>query len=221
MITAQTSNLEEILADVAPSETKTFYGISWDDYVEFTNATLDKTNLKISYQRGILKVMGQGFRHGNVSRFLNSLVSMISLNFYVKIIPAGSMTLISHKTRKGADPDESYYIQNAHLASFKRELFDDKRDTPPDVVVEIDETHKSDDKFEIYAAFGIKEFWLYDGKIMRIFELSETGEYLLSENSLALPILSAKILTDFLNRSQTQDQFELLTEFQTWLQNTK
>jgi Uma2 family endonuclease len=88
-------------------------------------------------------------------------------------------------------------------------------------VVEIDETHKSDDKFEIYAAFGIKEFWLYDGELMRIFEFSDTGEYLLSEKSLALPILTAKVLTDFLNRSQTDDQFEVLNDFQNWLQNNK
>lgn len=218
MATVLVSKVEEFIADVAPDETRTFYGVSWDDYIELTHFTFDNTNLKISYHRGMLKIMGQGFKHENISRFLNNLILMVSLTFQIKTIPSGSMTLISNKARKGADPDESYYVQNAHLASFKRELFDDETDTPPDIVVEIDETHKSDDKFEIYAAFGIKEFWLYDGQLMRIFELSETGEYLLSENSLALPILTADVLTDFLNRSQTEDQFRVLTDFQTWLQ---
>lgn len=221
MTTAVTPKLEELIAEVAPNETRTFYGVSWEDYLEFTQTTLDQTSHKICYQRGILKVMGQGFKHENASRFLNNLLLIVGLGLRINIIPAGSMTLISKKARKGADPDESYYVQNAHLASFKRELFDDETDTPPDIVVEIDETHKSDDKFEIYAAFGIKEFWLYDGQLMRIFELTETGEYMLSENSLAVPILSAEVLTDFLNRSQKEEQFKVLTDFQTWLEENK
>ncbi len=221
MTTAITSKIEEYITDVAPNETKTFYGVSWDDYVQLSEATLNKTNLKISYHRGILKIIGQGFKHENISRFLERMMTLVTMYLKVNIVPAGSMTLISKKARKGADPDESYYVQNAHLASFKKELFDDETDTPPDIVVEIDESHKSDDKFEIYAAFGIKEFWLYDGGLMRIFELSETGEYLLSDHSIALPILTAEVLTDFLNRSQTQDQFEVLTNFQTWLQENK
>lgn len=221
MTTTPILNLEELTTSVAPNETKTFYGVSWDEYVKFSRATLDQTSHKMSYNRGILKVMGQGFKHENISRFLNNLILMVSLALQIKVIPSGSMTLISHKARKGADPDESYYVQNAHLASFKKELFDDETDTLPDIVVEVDESHKSDDKFEIYAAFGIKEFWLYESDLMRIFELSETGEYLLSENSIALPILTAEVLTEFLNRSQTQDQFQVLNDFQTWLLDRK
>jgi len=215
-------DLQELLADVAPDESKILYGVSWEDYVEFTKATLDKTNLELTYNRGVLKVnMGQGFRHENLPRFLNSLITTVSLILRVRIIPVGSMTLTSSRVRKGADPDESYYVQNAHRASFKQELFDDATDTPPDVVVEIDETHKSEDKFEIYAAFGIKEFWLYDAEVLRIFELSNTGEYLLIEKSLALPILTAKVLTEFLSRSQRENQFEVLLDFEKWLQENK
>jgi len=215
-------DLQELLNGATPDESKVLYGVSWEEYVEFTKATLDETNLELTYNRGVLKVnMGQGFRHENLSRFLNSLITTVSLILRVRIIPVGSMTLTSSRVRKGADPDESYYIQNAHRASFKQELFDDATDTPPDIVVEIDETHKSEDKFEIYAAFGIKEFWLYDAEVLRIFELSDTGEYLLSKNSLALPSLTAKVLTEFLNRSQREDQFKVLLDFEKWLQENK
>jgi Uma2 family endonuclease len=215
-------DLQELLNGATPDESKVLYGVSWEEYVEFTKATLDETNLELTYNRGVLKVnMGQGFRHENLSRFLNSLITTVSLILRVRIIPVGSMTLTSSRVRKGADPDESYYIQNAHRASFKQELFDDATDTPPDIVVEIDETHKSEDKFEIYAAFGIKEFWLYDAEVLRIFELSDTGEYLLSKNSLALPSLTAKVLTQFLNRSQREDQFKVLLDFEKWLQENK
>ncbi len=221
-MTTATLDLQEILTDVAPGQTKILYGVSWENYIEFTKATLDETDLELTYNRGVLKVeMGIGFRHENLSRFLHNLITLVAMHLRQNIIPTGSMTLTSNKARKGADPDESYYIQNAHRASFKRQLFDDETDTPPDIVVEIDETHKSIDKFEIYAAFGIKEFWLYDAEILRIFELSETGEYLLSEKSIALPILTAEVLTEFLNRSQTEDQFKVLADFQNWLEENK
>ncbi len=203
MMTA-TLDLQEVFTDVAPGETKVLYGVSWEDYIEFTKSTLNETDLELTYNRGVLKIeMGQGFKHENLSRFLDKLLTLVMMYSRQNIIPTGSMTLTSSKVRKGADPDESYYVQNAHLASFKKELFDDETDTPPDIVVEIDESHKSSDKFEIYAAFGIKEFWLYDAEVLRIFELSPNGEYLLRENSIALPILTAEVLTEFLNRSQT------------------
>lgn len=216
-----TLDIQELLAVVTPEKPKILYGVSWDDYVEFCDTTLDTTNFKASFNRGILKIMVQGFRHDNKSRFLHNLITATSLALRVKTIPAGSMTLISNKVRKGADPDESYYIQNYARASFKKELFDDETDTPPDLVIEIDETHKSDDKFEIYAAFGIREFWLYDAEVLRMFELSEKGEYLLIEKSAALPVLTDKILTEFLNRSQEEDQFEVLLDFEKWLQENK
>ena len=216
-----TLDIEELLADAAPGKTKVLYGVSWEDYLELTENLLEETHVKTSFNRGILKIMVQGFRHDNESRFLHDLIRQTSLVLKTKVIAAGSMSLISKRVRKGADPDESYYIQNYDRASFKRELYDDETDTPPDLVIEIDETHKSDDKFEIYAAFGIKEFWLYDARVLRMFELSKTGEYLLIEKSIALPILTAASLTEFLNRSQSEDQFEVLLDFEKWLQENK
>ncbi len=216
-----TLDLQELLADITPENPKILYGVHWEDYVELCESILDETNFKVSFNRGVLKIMVLGFRHDNESRFLHDLIRQTSLVLKIKSIPAGSMSLISNRVRKGADPDESYYIQNYDRVSFKRELYDDETDTPPDLVIEIDETHKSDDKFEIYAAFGIKEFWLYDSQVLRMFELSETGEYLLIAKSLALPLLTDKVLTEFLNRSQSEDQFEVLIDFERWLQENK
>jgi len=216
-----TLDIEELLADVAPENPKVLYGVSWEDYTDLVKATFDETNLKMSYNRGVLKIMGQGFNHENISRFLDRLVALVGLFLGQDVVPAGSMTLHSNRIRKGADPDESYYIQSAHLASFKDELYDDGTDTPPDLVVEIDKSHGSDDKFEIYAAFGIKEFWLYSNGALQIFALAETGEYLRSETSPALPVLTAAALTEYINRGQKEKQIKVLKDFEKWLQENK
>ncbi len=208
--------------DVKPDNSKVFYGVKWEDYVAFTKETLDQTDLEMTYNRGVLRVnMGIGLKHENLSRFLHNLITLIALNLNLSIIPAGSMSLVSNKVRKGADPDESYYIENSQVVSLRERLFDDEKDIPPDLVVEIDQSHKSDEKFEIYAAFGVKEFWLYDEELLHIFLLNETGEYLEAKKSLAFPILTSKYLTKLLKRSQNEDQFRVLQDFQNWLKKQK
>ena len=214
-------DIKEIASELALENPKILYGVAWDDYVEMVQESFGKTNLKMSYNRGVLKIMGQGFNHENISRFIEKLLALVGLVLDQEIVSAGSMSLISDRVRKGADPDESYYVQNAHLASFKDEIYDGETDTPPDIVVEIDKSHGSDDKFEIYAAFGIKEFWLYSNGALQIFALAETGEYLLSEKSLALPILSAAVLTEFVGRGQKEKQLKVLKDFQIWLEENK
>jgi len=220
-MTVATLNLEEIIADIKLEQPTVLYGVSWEDYLEYTKATLDNSQYKITYNRRVLKIMGLAPKHENISRILDRLVALTGLFFGKNVVPAGSMTLVSNKLRKGADPDESYYIQNAHLANIKNKLFDDATDTPPDLVVEVDRTHSSDDKFEIYAAFGIKEFWLYSREVLHIFVLTETGEYLEAKQSVALPILRAEVLTEFISRAQKEEQFKVLSDFQDWLQQNK
>ncbi len=216
-MTVATLDLKEIIADIKLEQPTVLYGVSWEDYLEYTKATLDNSQYKMTYNRGVLKIMGLAFKHENISRFLDRLIAFTGMFLGINVIPAGSMTLVSNKLRKGADPDESYYIQNAHLANIKDKLFDDAADTPPDLVVEIDRSHSSDDKFEIYAAFGIKEFWLHSRDILHIFVLTETGEYLEAKQSAALPVLTAEILTNFISRAQSEEQFEVLRDFQKWL----
>ncbi len=65
MSATATLNIEELLADITPENPKILYGVSWEDYVELTEATLNETNLKMSFNRGVLKIMGQGFNHEN------------------------------------------------------------------------------------------------------------------------------------------------------------
>jgi Uma2 family endonuclease len=159
-----TSKAEEILRQAQNRQDWTvFYGVTWDEYIELLDLTPEQRYPRFTYYNGVLKVMGkQGFFHESTSRFFNDLIRIASLILRLKVISTGSMSLVSKRLIKGADPDESFYIQNAHKTPNKKTLFDDEKDTPPDLVIEIDESSKSSEKFIIYAEFGIKEFWRYD-----------------------------------------------------------
>ncbi|MEJ7618395.1 MAG: Uma2 family endonuclease [Pyrinomonadaceae bacterium] len=88
---------------------------------------------------------------------------------------------------------------------------------PPDIAVEIDIHHGSLSKFPIYAALGVPEIWRYDGQQLTI-HLLEHAEYAAADKSRALPLLTARLLTDFLTRLKEEGEFQTILAFDEWLQ---
>ena len=64
---------------------------------------------------------------------------------------------------------------------------------------------------------GIPEIWRYDGHSLSIYHLHE-GQYVTAEASRALPVLTASTLSEFLRRSEHEDQYDILVAFESWLQ---
>jgi Uma2 family endonuclease len=112
------------------------------------------------------------------------------------------------------EPDACFYVSRADLVSGRANV--NVSEVVPDIVVEVDVTQADEDKFEIYSAFGISEFWRYNENNFQIFRLEGT-EYKEVAASIELPQLSSELLTEFLNRSKTEDQFDLLIEFENLL----
>ena len=89
-------------------------------------------------------------------------------------------------------------------------------DPPPDVVLEVDIHHESLSRFHIYEGLGVPELWHYDEKKLTMYHLQE-GRYEAIATSIAFPILTSEILTEFLTRSQSEGQNETLDAFEEWL----
>ena len=116
---------------------------------------------------------------------------------------------------KGAEPDCSFYVQNARAIIGKPQI-DLSVDPPPDVVVEIDITSESLGKFPIYAAFGVPEIWRYDGAPAQIYHLVNQS-YVEADASMAFACVTAKALTDFTEQSKTEGQSAALASFRQWV----
>lgn len=193
------------------------FGVSWDDYKELHRVLgNDYAGLRISFSKGILEIMPKSSEHEYYAELIKLFLAALALRRRQRILFFGSATLMKDEKRKGAEADASFFVSRANLISGKVHF--DFAETPPDIVVEIDVHHASQEKFEIYSAFGVSEFWLYDEKELKIYRLNETGKYEEIAASVELPILTAKVLTEFLNRSQTADQTEILFEFDGWLE---
>ncbi|MBX7171780.1 MAG: Uma2 family endonuclease [Pyrinomonadaceae bacterium] len=218
MVTVEsTFTKQDILRDLSPQTPFVLYGISWDDYEEVVRE-LDGSSVQTIYNHGILKVMSKSSEHEYFIELIKRIIDRVSFILLKKVIFFGSPTIKQSFIKKGVEPDACFYVSRANLVSGQSKI--DVSQNVPDIVVEVDIHHSSEDNFEIYSAFGVSEFWLYDGNDLKIYQLKD-GKYIEITASAELSNLTSASLTEFLNRSKTEDQFELLIEFENKLKNNE
>lgn len=214
MITAEvTFSRESLISLKHPMQ---YVGIDWETYEDISEELGKSTSLHLTYDNGVLTVMPVTELHEMLIVLLERMIGLVSLATQTNIIPTGKATMRSERRKYGVEPDLSYFVSKADIHQTKdyvpREI-----ELAPDIVGEIDVHHPSDDKFEIYAKFGVSEFWQYNGENLKIFKLQENNEYKEIERSEELPILTSARLSEFLKRGQTEQQFAVLSDFQNWL----
>ncbi len=194
----------------------TFGNTTWNDYETLIKEVGEASHLRISYAEGNLKIMTLSSLHEYYSALVQNLISHLSFRKRIKILHYKSSTMKVSKDLKGVEPDGCFYVQSADKLPNKLRI-DFSQDPMPDIVLEIDIYHDSKSKFDIYASFGVREIWRYDGEKFEIYELKKSGQYKEIKESKSLPILTASILTDFLSQSNEKDQYEILLDFEEWL----
>jgi Uma2 family endonuclease len=218
MITAEITFSRESLINLKhPME---FVGIDWETYEEISEELGESTSLHLTYNKGVLTVMPVTEFHEMLIVLLERMVGLVSLATQTNIIPTGKATMRSKRRNYGVEPDLSYFVSKADIHQIKSYV-PKEIELAPDIVGEIDVHHPSDDKFEIYAEFGVSEFWQYNGEKLKIFKLQTNGEYNEIERSAELPVLTSEVLTEFLKRGQNEQQFTVLSDFQNWLLENK
>src|SRR5215216_7161905 len=137
-------------------------GISWEVY-EALLRELGDQNLRLTYDSGELEIMSPIPEHESWKKLFARMIEIISLEMNIPMWPLGSTTFKQKNLKKGLEPDEGYYVANEAAVRWKKRL-DLRRDPPPDLVVEIDITHRAVDREIIYAALGVPEIWRFDGR---------------------------------------------------------
>jgi len=188
--------------------------VTWEEYETLLADLTNWPAMRVSYDDGKMEIMSPSHEHEEYKEFIYSLARIISEESGITLETRGSATYRQKRLRKGAEPDTSFYVQNAAHIIGKRTI-DLETDPPPDVVVEIDTTNESLSKFSIYAVFGVAEIWRYDGERAYLYQL--TGQaYVEANASLAFPSLTARALADFIAQSKTQGQTAALVAFRHW-----
>lgn len=215
----QAEKLAQMALELPPGMTLTSQDSSWEEYEELMKLLVDVPSLRVSYSDRELQIMSLSARHERYADLLKFMMATIRLIMRVKILGSGSATMRKRKKEKGNEPDASFYLLSASLLPNPLDI-DFEKDPPPDIAVELDVHHASGGKLHIYAALGVPEVWHYDQKRLVIYQLK--GEaYVEVKNSLALPFLTSAKLTEFLNRSQHEEQDDILNDFEKWLKSLK
>ena len=147
-----------------------------------------------------------------IERFILTLVELLGM----RMKTMGSTTMNYPHLKKGAEPDNAYYIQNQPLVKGRNVNFG--QDPPPDLVVEVDITHTDIQKNQFYASIGVPEFWRFNG-IWRVYQLQE-GVYVEVEASPTFPRVPKELLYQFLEQAR-EDEIKAVQSLRAWFQQSR
>ena len=191
-------------------------GISWQTYETLLAELSYHRRLRLTYNRGILEIMAPSPEHEFYKEIVGRFVETLAEELEIRIYPLGSSTF-KRSELSGAEPDKCFYIQNLNAVKGKKRI-DLTQDPPPDLVIEIDITSSSVNRFEVYADMGVPEIWRYDGNLFSVNRL-EDQIYVYSEQSLAFPDVPVQEISRFLQQAANMDYLELISAFRSWVKS--
>ncbi|MDQ3653372.1 MAG: Uma2 family endonuclease [Acidobacteriota bacterium] len=202
-------------AIISPPEQKIIMqGVSWATYEQLLADFVDSHAAHFAFDSGTLEIMSPSPKHEKPNRTIAMLIELVAGEMEVDIENLGSTTFKREDIAKGFEPDSCFYVAHAELARRKDEI-DLMIDPPPDLVIEIDITHPSLDKFPIFAAFGVPEVWRYDGVRVRFYTLIDR-QYAAQTTSLIFPSLTAAAVTELLEASKSMKRNLWLGRVREW-----
>jgi Uma2 family endonuclease len=189
--------------------------VSWEEYQNLLAYLGQGYAARVFYDNGRMEVMAPASAHEKAKSVIHSLVTALRDELDIDIESLGSTTLRKEMKAIGAEPDDSFYIHNASSVIGKADL-NMVNDPPPDLVVEIDRTSSSLDRFAIYAALDVPEVWRLARRKLRIHLLAGRS-YEESLTSRAFPFLTSQVLTDFISLGLEMGERKAARAFRQWV----
>jgi Uma2 family endonuclease len=187
-------------------------GVSWEGYLQILNALPESRGARLTYDDGVLEITVPSESHEFSGRLIECFIRTLVELMGMRMKTMGSTTMNYPQFKKGAEPDNAYYIQNQALVKGREVNF--SQDPPPDLVVEVDITHTDIAKNKFYASLGVQEFWRFNGKIWRVYQLEERS-YVEADVSPTFPQVPKERLYAFLAQAK-EDEIEAVQSLRAW-----
>src|SRR5215471_9604553 len=189
-----------------PEQKVILEGVSWDTYTRLLIEHEGGAGTRFNYDDGALEIMVLSAEHERLKQALTTIVVLIAAEMEIDIDAVGSTTFRREDLSKGFEAAASFYVQNRLLVAGKKRI-DLNADPPPDLVIEIDITSPSLNKFPLYAALRVPEVWRHDGSAVTILRLVNQ-RYAEVEGSEVLPGVKSDRLSELLELSKTMSSTE-------------
>jgi Uma2 family endonuclease len=188
--------------------------VSWETYERLLSEHEQCSSPRFTYDRGVLEIMSPSIKHERLNRSLATLCEVIAEELHIELDNAGSTTFKREDLARGFEPDSCFYVQNVERVR-ERDQIDLTVDPPPDLVIEIDISRSSLDRFPIFANIGVPEVWRYDGTLLTTFAL-QAGTYQIVAASAVFPGVTSQILSQFMAESKTMPHTVWLRRVRAW-----
>jgi len=208
IVTTSTPPQQQIPAEVRVILT----GVSWQTFKALLADIGEDRACRLAYDQGVLEIRVPYEQHEEPKVLIAGFVEALADELGIEIRHLGSLTLEREDLTRAVEPDTCFYIQNEALVRGKK--LDLANDPPPDLVVEVDYTSRSLNKFQIYSSLGVPEFWRYENQHLYIYQLAD-GKYNLCNQSLAFSFLRSAEITDFIEQSKIVGQRAAVRLFRT------
>jgi Uma2 family endonuclease len=172
--------------------------VSWKTYKQLLRDLENCSSPRLAFDQGVLEVMSPHLEHEETNRTLAAMVEIILEELNVNFRNAGSTTFKREDLDRGFEPDSSFYIQTVEQIRAKKRI-NLGIDPPPDLIIEVDLTQDSLNKFPLYAALGVPEVWRYEDSL-EIWAL-RSDRYTRRQTSFAIPVLTEQIVGELLRLS--------------------
>jgi Uma2 family endonuclease len=173
----------------------TLFDIRWEHFESMLRMTEGQRGLRLTYLEGTLELMSPSLQHGLLKKLIARLLEVYTLERDIELIGAGAATLKKRSARRGAEPDECYFL--------------DRERGTPDLAIEVVLSKGVIDKLDVYAGLGVKELWIWEAGTLQVYRLRR-GRYARTVRSGLLPDLDLAHLASFIERP---DQTRAVREY--------
>ena len=199
-----------------PAQRVVLHGISWETYEHLLADLADRSAPRLTFDQGVLEIMSPTPEHEEYNRTLAAMVEVVAAELHINLRRLGSTTFKRPDSFKGFEPDSCFYVQSAPRIRGKRKI-SLSEDPPPDLLIEVEVTSSSLDRFTLFAQTGVPEVWRYDGSRVLFYQLV-AGQYVEIQQSLAFPILTVEDVTLWLEKSLELESAEWTLRLREWVQ---
>ena len=189
-------------------------GVSWETYERLLVETGESRNQRFAYRDGLLEIMVPLAGHEEPTRLFEHFLAVFIDALGLEIRSLGSLTMKNPQQKKGLEPDCCFYIAHESVVRGVESL-DFDRHPPPDLVIEVDHSHASLNKFPIYLALRIPEIWRLQRGVLTIYHLDpQRSGYEEKGQSLTFPQLPVQELPHFMERAKQIGQRSAVRELE-------
>ncbi len=166
------------------------HDVTWEQYETLLAIRGDRAGVRMAYLEGELELMSPSRSHESIKTLLARLLEAYGEERGLDLNGFGSMTLKSQPNERGVEPDECYELGGP------KEF--------PDLAIEVIWTSGGLDKLEIYKAFRVREFWIWNDGQIEVHALRSDAYERLARSEI-LPELDLVRMAE-LARSENQTQ---------------